>query len=134
MPEEFLLWEHRLPLIVQHMLQFECDVICAEEVDHPEETLEKLIESSGRPFQMVYQKKKSEENKDGCAIFYDTSKMTLEESQAYFYHYPDKEPNRMLLSALFKTGAFSESHSVPEVRFMVSATHLKAGNFEELRI
>ena len=133
-PEEYLKWDYRLPLILRHMLQFECDIICTEENDHADQILEKLVAASGRPYKMIFEKKKQEAHKDGTAIYYDSAKITLEESHAHFYENTGSSLNRFFLAALFKTAVFSESHSIPETFFMVAATHLKAKKYEQVRL
>ncbi len=41
-PNEYLLWEYRLPLIVKHISDVDADIVCLEEVDMFESILSSL--------------------------------------------------------------------------------------------
>jgi len=127
---EYLSWQYRSPRIIKEISQYSPDIACLQEVDHYEFYQEKMkfLGYEG------HYKKKSGTRKDGCAIFYKTSKFRMlmkkeieyEDKKLGLYNYSPQ-------NALFLKLEVTSSNSL----ISVIVTHLKAdseGLFETTRI
>ncbi len=77
MPNELLSWEYREPLIVEHILEINPDVICLEEVDKFENLMQKLSHVYEGAFVL------KPEGFMGCAIFWNKTRVQKVTEIAY---------------------------------------------------
>jgi len=72
-PRAFLEWSYRCELIIAEILFHQPDVVCLQEVDHMED-FQRGLEPHGYK---GYYTKRTNDRQDGCAIFWQASKLEL---------------------------------------------------------
>jgi len=120
--KKFLVWRRRLPLLLHEITRVDPDVICLQEVDRYEE-LYAYLHIRGFEGSFV---KKSHRAKDGCAVFWKTSKLTNTAIEYVTLHAENVHVAMMLRMKV------SARRSV-----IIVNTHLKAGldqSYEDFRV
>eukprot|EP01118_Nematostelium_gracile_P011064 TRINITY_DN3893_c0_g1_i1.p1 TRINITY_DN3893_c0_g1~~TRINITY_DN3893_c0_g1_i1.p1 ORF type:complete len:317 (+),score=72.69 TRINITY_DN3893_c0_g1_i1:38-952(+) len=129
---KYLVWEYRSELIVKEIEQYGADVVCIQELDHFDDFLKPRMENLG--YKGEY-KKKSGDRKDGCAIFFKSSKFQLMKKLDVEIEIQLQEGSRPQ-SALFVHLSFTTKGETRNV--IVVDTHLKANtstqSFESTRV
>lgn len=114
-----LLWERRLPMLLEEIRAHAPDIICLQEVDHFL-ALESALQSSGYSGQFF--KKKGRNISDGSAIFWRTAVLNLDSWKGF--HLGVNVMTALVLRLMTSSG-------VPVV---VCSTHLKAGFSQEMEL
>ena len=124
-PPEALVWDIRKLRITEEILRYHPSVLCLEEVDqflYLQETLMKCgylgVFHPKPQSPCLYQKNNS--GPDGCAIFYNTSQLTLVQSDSIILKENGKTSNQVSIVCHFQTKTDKGKD------FSISVTHLKA--------
>eukprot|EP00928_Gymnodinium_smaydae_P023167 TRINITY_DN19222_c0_g2_i1.p1 TRINITY_DN19222_c0_g2~~TRINITY_DN19222_c0_g2_i1.p1 ORF type:complete len:446 (+),score=35.33 TRINITY_DN19222_c0_g2_i1:70-1407(+) len=107
-----LLWERRMPMLLDEIRLYSPDIICLQEVDHFDE-IKASLQSSG--YSGEFYKKRGRNIQDGCAIFWRDSHFSLAEKKGVH------------LGVNVMTALMVRLMSTSNFPVVVCATHLKAG-------
>ena len=117
MESEMLRWEKRHEKLIQEIQNYDCDILCLQEVqaDHFVPYFEEILQNFG--YQGIY-KKRTGDKKDGCAIFFKPENLTLVDKTDIEYKQTEKgclDRDNIGILAKFR----SKDHI-----FCVATTHL----------
>ena len=120
-PDELVMWSYREPLIIQHIIDQDADIVCLEEVDKFNELMAKLGQTYAGKCIM------KPDGVMGCAILWKHGKVELdgEVQSRSLLDEQGKQQNQIVVYGRFKKDG---------KHFNVVCTHLKAKRgFEDLR-
>eukprot|EP00002_Diphylleia_rotans_P007568 TRINITY_DN1719_c0_g1_i2.p1 TRINITY_DN1719_c0_g1~~TRINITY_DN1719_c0_g1_i2.p1 ORF type:complete len:318 (+),score=68.92 TRINITY_DN1719_c0_g1_i2:55-1008(+) len=130
-----LAWNFRLPRLIDEVMRAELDIVGMEEVDHFDDLLTRLTPHG---YNGIYeQKESSSPTKDGCALFYRSSRFHLVSNQRILLSNPaygiKPMPQASILAKFQIRGADGEP--IQGSDFVVAVAHLKAKKeFEQIRL
>lgn len=126
-PEKHLNWSDRFPKLVAEIVFHSPDIVCLQEVqaEHFTDFQNELTHSG---YDGVY-KQKTLNKPDGCAIFFQRDKFSLEDSHGVEFFQPGTfsldRPNIAMIVKLRPTWKVSSAElSNPDQRLIVATTHL----------
>ncbi|KAI5066267.1 hypothetical protein GOP47_0018891 [Adiantum capillus-veneris] len=82
-PSPCLRWKVRSKALLERLLSFEADILCLQELDEFESFFKGQLDSHG--YSSIYVKRPGKK-KDGCGIFYRSSRLSLVESAVIQYN------------------------------------------------
>eukprot|EP01080_Neovahlkampfia_damariscottae_P011396 gene11396-4563_t len=121
----FLLWENRKWKLLEEITQYDCDIICLQEIDHFYDFFEPELKHFGYTGIFVGKKRCYFVPEEGCALFFKSNKFELLHFES-FQITKNKPQNSILSKLKLKSINFS---------FILSVNHLKASKgFEKRRL
>jgi mRNA deadenylase 3'-5' endonuclease subunit Ccr4 len=124
-------WAHRKGLLLQEIFTLMPDVVCLEEVDHFEDHFYPALKEKG--YEGYFKKKNAAEIRDGCALFYRTSRFEFIDKREV--NFPGQSQVALLVHLRLKLTDTEKENGFEPKNVFVGVTHLKAkGGFEEKRL